>query len=118
MTTEEWPTEWLRAVLGLAVLGVLDDAPAHGYAVAQRLAERGLGDVRGGTLYPLLGRLQDAGWVEGEWEPGSAGPGRKVFRLTPAGRRHLAEQGERWAAFCRTTGVVLSPSTASERTPR
>lgn len=118
MATEEWPTEWLRAVLGLAVLGVLDGAPAHGYAVAQRLAERGLGEVRGGTLYPLLGRLQDAGWVEGEWEPGTAGPGRKVFRVTPAGHLHLAEQGERWAAFGRTTGPVLSPSTASERTPR
>ncbi len=101
---EGWPSEWLRGVLGLCVLGVLRGGTGHGYAIAQRLATAGLGEVKGGTLYPLLGRLQDAGWVAGEWEPGQGGPGRKVFRITRAGLHHLDAMAEQWRDF----GVVTT----------
>lgn len=116
-TSEAWPSEWLRGVLGPCVLGVLQAEPAHGYAIAHRLAEAGLGETKGGTLYPLLARLQDAGWVAGEWEPGQAGPGRKVFRLTPAGAEHLAEVSQQWRAFGTVTnGLVSAPTRRVRRT--
>lgn len=103
MDEEHWPSEWLRDVLGVCVLRVLLDGPSYGYAITQRLAEAGLGAVKGGTLYPLLGRFEEAGHVEVEWRPGEGGPGRKYFALTPAGREHAREQATRWAAFTTTT---------------
>lgn len=103
MDEEHWPSEWLRGVLGVCVLRVLLDGPSYGYAITQRLAEAGLGAVKGGTLYPLLGRFEEAGHVEVEWRPGEGGPGRKYFALTPAGREHAREQATRWGAFTTTT---------------
>lgn len=103
MNSEQWPSEWLRGVLGVCVLRVLLERPSYGYAITQRLSEAGLGDVKGGTLYPLLGRLEEAGHVEVEWRPGDGGPGRKYFALTPSGREHAHDQAARWAAFTTTT---------------
>ena len=54
-----WPGDWLRGVLEIAVLRCLaDGGPSYGYAIALALEEAGLGQVKGGTLYPLLGRLE------------------------------------------------------------
>ncbi len=114
-TTEGWPSEWLRGVLELCVLGALRDEAGHGYAIAQRLATAGLGEVKGGTLYPLLGRLQDAGWVAGEWEPGRAGPGRKVFSLTRAGRDHLDALAQQWQDFGAVTTHLATDTTGDPR---
>lgn len=103
MNTEQWPAEWLRGVLGVCVLRILLEGPSYGYAITQRLAASGLGAVKGGTLYPLLGRLEEAGHVEVEWRPGDGGPGRKFYALTPQGRRHADEQAARWADFTTIT---------------
>lgn len=46
-TDEEWPSDWLRGVLGLAVLAVLTRGHRHGYAIAAELADDGLGTVKG-----------------------------------------------------------------------
>lgn len=98
-TERAWPAEWLRAVLSLAVLRAIDDGATYGYAIAVRLEQAGLGTVKGGTLYPLLGRLEDGGLVEAEWRAGEGGPGRKHYMLTAEGNRSLQEQAERWARF-------------------
>ncbi|WP_068428998.1 PadR family transcriptional regulator [Piscicoccus intestinalis] len=112
-TEQEWPSDWMRGVLGAAVLAVLARGPAHGYAIASDLADTGLGTVKGGTLYPLLGRLESAGHVSARWEPGDGGPGRKVYSLTPAGRDHLQHQARRWARFTDLTRGLFegSPTT-------
>lgn len=115
-----WPTEWLRGVLGLCVLRVLADGPTYGYAVAQRLEELGVGTVKGGTLYPLLGRLETAGAVVTHWRAGDGGPGRKYYELTPAGRAELDREAARWARFAHlTTAVVVRAraDTAPEERP-
>lgn len=106
-TDEDWPSDWMRGVLAVAVLAVLVRGQAHGYAIAADLAEAGLGQVKGGTLYPLLGRLETAGHVQAQWEPGAGGPGRKVYLLTQQGREHLAEQTGRWARFTDTTRDLI-----------
>ncbi|CAN5751328.1 hypothetical protein BH24ACT2_BH24ACT2_09320 [soil metagenome] len=72
--------QWLRGVLDLCVLATLAERERHGYAIASRLGEAGLGDVKGGTLYPLLARLQTAGHVTTRWEPGEHGPGASTTR--------------------------------------
>ncbi|MDD9206352.1 PadR family transcriptional regulator, partial [Georgenia sp. 10Sc9-8] len=67
------------------------------------LAEAGLGSVKGGTLYPLLTRLENAGWVSVEWRAGEGGPGRKYYLLTDDGRRELEASAHRWTQFTELT---------------
>lgn len=112
MNTEQWPSEWLRGVLGVCVLRILLDGPSYGYAITQRLAEAGLGTVKGGTLYPLLGRLEEAGHVEVDWRPGDGGPGRKYFELTASGHERAHDQAARWAAFTITTRSLTDEALA------
>lgn len=107
MTEIRWPGDWLRGVLELCVLGALADGPTYGYAIAQRLAEAGLGSVRGGTLYPLLTRLQSEGLLESSWHAGEGGPGRKYFRLTADGRQELASRTTQWGHFVEATRKLL-----------
>lgn len=115
MNTKQWPSEWLRGVLGVCVLRVLLDGPSYGYAITQRLDEAGLGAVKGGTLYPLLGRLEEAGHVEVEWRPGDGGPGRKYFALTEQGRDQAHEQAARWADFTTITRALTDGAQTSGR---
>jgi len=102
----EWPSEWLRGVLEVCVLRILTDGPSYGYAITQALGDAGLGEVKGGTLYPLLGRLEEAGHVEVEWRPGEGGPGRKYFALTAPGRAHARDLSQRWVAFTTITRAL------------
>lgn len=113
--TQEWPSEWLRGVLDLCVLRCFADGPSYGYAVATRIEAGGLGAVKGGTLYPLLGRLERDGDVESEWRPGDGGPGRKYYRLTESGARRLVAGVDRWAAFAAVTTTVLGGARDGEQ---
>jgi PadR family transcriptional regulator PadR len=91
--------QWLRGVLDLCALASLRDCERYGYDLAQHLESGGLGRVKGGTLYPLLARLEAAGLVKSRWQPGSQGPGRKYYALTQDGRAVLREQAAEWRAF-------------------
>jgi transcriptional regulator len=77
--------------LGLLVLRVLQGAPLHGYAIAQKihLLSSDVLKVEEGSLYPALQRMLLRGWVKAEW--GTSETNRKVrfYRLTPLGRRQL-----------------------------
>ncbi|MFD7231593.1 PadR family transcriptional regulator [Streptomyces sp. NPDC059881] len=102
-------TGWLRGVLPLALAAVLAEGDRHGYALVQELASRGFGTIRGGALYPVLGRLETDGVVEARWEPGEGGPGRKVYRLTDAGRARLREEATSWKQFSDAMDQLLAP---------
>lgn len=100
-------SQCLRGVLDLAVLAALHDRERYGYEIAQRLESAGLGPLKGGTLYPLLGRLEKAQLVEPQWRPGEQGPGRKYYALTPDGRRFLRDETEEWDTFVARTAALL-----------
>jgi PadR family transcriptional regulator PadR len=104
----EWPTPWVRAALDLAVLASLTDGSLHGYAIGQALAAHGFGLLRGGSLYPVLNRLEEAGDVEATWVEGRGGPGRREYELTTGGRERL----ERDLASWRRLGDTLTTMTA------
>lgn len=108
MTETQWPSEWLRGVLELGTLRVIASGPTYGYAIAADLTAAGLGTVKGGTLYPILGRLEAAGLVDIEWRAGDGGPGRKYYELSPSGRVELAARAAEWQAFTATTLDLLS----------
>ncbi len=115
MTETPWPTEWLRGVLEVCVLAVIDRGPTYGYAISAELAAAGLGDLKGGTLYPLLGRCEQAGWVAVEWRVGESGPGRKYYTLTQSGRTELRGRASRWHEFVDVTGSLLAASELKEK---
>jgi PadR family transcriptional regulator PadR len=108
MTDEGWPSEWLRGILPLCVLAIVIENDAHGYAIAQRLADYGVPNVKGGTLYPLLNRLENEGLVSSHWAEGPSGPGRKLYSPTSAGRASFNERSRQWLEFCKVTETVLT----------
>lgn len=115
MTTEAWPSDWLRGVLEVCVLRALAAAPTYGYAIAADLEAAGLGTIKGGTLYPLLTRFENAGVVAPEWRTGESGPARKYYSLTDRGRTELDALTARWAEFAHVVSSHLE--TERERDP-
>lgn len=91
-----WPTPWVRAALDTAILGCLVTGPLHGYAIATALRERGFGQLKGGSLYPALARLEESGAVTTAWVEGSGGPGRRQYTLTSAGRARMRDDVQAW----------------------
>lgn len=115
---QPWPSEWLRGVLEVCVLRVLADGETYGYAIASRLADTGLGVVKGGTLYPLLNRLESAGLVTAQWRAGDGGPGRKYYLLTADGHQQLQDTAAQWSAFIEMTeGIIAGRRAGLERQP-
>lgn len=98
------------------MLAVLAEGPTYGYAITARLEALGLGTVKGGTLYPLLARLEQAGHVSVEWRAGEGGPGRKYFQLTEAGTLARSRQAEQWSAFTALTTQIATGG-AAHRNP-
>ncbi len=108
MEAIQWPTEWLRGVLEVCVLRIISRGPTYGYAIASELTSAGLGTLKGGTLYPLLARCEQAGFVEVEWKAGESGPGRKYYRLTAAGTEELDQRAAQWAAFTEVASAAVN----------
>lgn len=109
MDEHQWPGEWLRGVLSLCVLSVVAEGPTYGYAVAQRLQEAGLGSIKGGTLYPVLTRLETDGLVTSAWREGEGGPGRKFVSITAAGHADLTARAGSWLTFTERAAGLLPP---------
>jgi PadR family transcriptional regulator PadR len=96
MDEVDWNQELTRAALPQAVLAVLSHGESHGYAIAEVLRSHGFVRIKGGTLYPLLKRLEDQGLVGHTWQHDQAGPGRKQFALTEQGRHELERAALAW----------------------
>lgn len=115
MDSEPWPVEWLRGALELCVLAIISRGSTYGYAIAQDLQAVGLGTVKGGTLYPLLSRFEQAGLVDIDWRQGDSGPGRKYYQLSDKGREHFDAHAARWLAFTDlATGVISAQRSHDE----
>jgi PadR family transcriptional regulator, regulatory protein PadR len=94
-----------KGALDLCVLALLSRADNYAYEIASRLAEAiGMGE---GTIYPLMRRMQADGLVETYLVESSAGPSRKYYRLTDAGRRSLTAQKDAWRAFAGSVETIL-----------
>lgn len=116
---QAWPAEWLRGALELCTLGVISRGPTYGYQITADLAAAGLGTIKGGTLYPLLARLEEAGLVSVEWRPSESGPARKYYSLSPAGRSRFEERRHQWVLFAEVVdGAIGAASAASVRSTK
>ena len=110
MFDERLDRELLRGVLPLCVLAVVAaHGPTYGYAITRSLAGGGLSAVKGGTLYPLLQRLEDDGLVTTTWQQGDRGPSRRYYAVTDTGREALASAASRWdEVTSAATGIVTA----------
>ncbi|MGX6514096.1 MAG: PadR family transcriptional regulator [Schaalia turicensis] len=102
-----------KGVLELIVLASLSRAPAYDGALLQRLENAGMA-VSAGTLYPLLNRLKKAGHLAIHWEESPAGPPRKIYTITAAGRSY----GERLAGEWRNLAAVVTSHLTALTTDR
>jgi DNA-binding PadR family transcriptional regulator len=102
----------LRGHLETMVLSTLERGEAHGLEILRRLDEAGCGllQLKEGSLYPALYRLEAAGEVTATWEDdvqGRRGARRRLYRLTAKGRRKLDAGRVEWKQFVRVLGGIL-----------
>ena len=86
-----------RDINVLLVLSTVREGPKHGYQIALDVesSSNGLFRFRHGTLYPILHRLEEEGFIDGTWSKEGGGRRRKVYRLTRSGSRHLSGETDR-----------------------
>jgi len=95
----------------LLILSLLEARPRHGYEISKMIESRSEGRLRFhiASLYPLLYRLEERGWLEGRWVEKPGTRRRRFYRLTREGRKVLAAQRDNWLEFieavARITGV-------------
>jgi PadR family transcriptional regulator PadR len=109
------PIELLQGTLDLLVLQTLTWGPQHGYGITQaiRAHSREALQVDTGSLYPAVHRLEREGSVESEWKTSENSQRVKVYRLTAAGRRKLAQERSRWERLLEAMSGVLDASKAA-----
>ena len=88
-----------KGALEYCVLALLVDEPRYGFELVQRLGEVDGMLTSEGTIYPLLSRLRRDGMVDTEWRESSEGPPRRYYKLTPGGRKALANFRVQWDTF-------------------
>lgn len=101
--------ELLKGHLPLLILGLLEECPLHGYAICEAVKERYAGSFKlgEGTLYPLLYRLERKGHIKGKWEAGPNGRERKVYNITPSGKREIHRGQKEWKSLIQLFRDVL-----------
>lgn len=104
---ENRSTQLLKGVLDMLLLALIAEGPRYGYEMVQALSRRGLDLVSEGSIYPVLGRLEKAGLIEGYFEPSPQGPRRKYYRLRPRGREVLDRWVDEWRRFAAGVTAVL-----------
>jgi len=99
----------MRGTLDLLVLKTLELGPRHGISVAERIRQitSGTFAVKPGSLFPALHRLEQNGFISGEWTQSPEGRRVKAYRLTAQGRRQLAAEQRAWARIVGAMTQVL-----------
>ncbi len=105
--------DMLQGTLDMLVLRTLLTGAAHGHTIAHAI-ERSSDDVlqiEHGSLYPSLYRLESRGLIASFWGTSENNRKAKYYRLTPAGRKHLSSERDRWDALVQAIGRVMGPAT-------
>ena len=90
-------TEMLKGTLEGIVLAILSMRAAYGYEITAWLRDQGFADIAEGTVYALLVRIEQRGFVDIEKVPSEKGPPRKVYSLNAEGREYLEEFWRTWS---------------------
>ena len=92
----------------LILLSILEPRPRHGYEIGKLIETRSRGQLifHVASLYPLLYRLEERGWLQGRWVEKAGERRRRFYSLTAEGRRVLIRQRETWRAFVQAMALV------------
>ena len=106
--------ELKRGSAELLILSLLEARPRHGYDLSKLIEKRSGGQLKFhiDSLYPLLYRLEERGWIKGTWVEKADERRRRFYRLTPQGKRVLAHQRKTWDAFVEAVKRVTGDENA------
>ncbi|HEY6969374.1 MAG TPA: PadR family transcriptional regulator, partial [Candidatus Angelobacter sp.] len=101
--------ELLQGTLDMLILNALALAPLHGLGVSQRIEQvtRGTFQVKPGSLFPALHRMEERGWLKSSWGESENNRRAKYYELTRAGRRQLETETRRWKQISVAVGRAL-----------
>ena len=104
--------ELLQGTLDMLILKIAALRPIHGYAIVQRIQQisNDALQIRQGSLYPALYRLERRGWLAAEWKTTEGGREAKYYSVTRAGRQQLAAETAGWSRLCAAISLVLETS--------
>jgi len=98
----------------LLILSLVEARARHGYELCKLIEARsdGVLTFRAASLYPLLYRLEDRGWIQGRWVEKAGQRRRRYYRLTPAGATVLVSQRSTWREFVAAINRITEPEHA------
>jgi PadR family transcriptional regulator len=99
----------LQGTLDLLILRVLAREAMHGYGIMQRLHDltEGVFDVTPGSLFPSLQRLEEKGWIAGDWGTSENNRRARFYSITKGGRKQLRHEERQWSAITAAVARVL-----------
>jgi transcriptional regulator len=102
-------TDLLRGTLDMLILKTLTLQPMHGLGLARRIHQvtEGAFEVKPGSLFPALHRMEQKGWIKGTWGESENKRRAKYYRLTAPGRRQLGEERQNWHQLVLTIAKVM-----------
>ncbi|HSM76777.1 MAG TPA: PadR family transcriptional regulator, partial [Bryobacteraceae bacterium] len=102
-------TDLLQGTLDVLILKVLTLEPMHGLGISRRIAQvtGGTFQVKPGSLFPALHRMEEAGWLSAEWGQSENSRKAKFYSLTKAGQRQLKEETVQWARISAAMASAL-----------
>jgi PadR family transcriptional regulator, regulatory protein PadR len=105
----EHSTNLLQGTLDLLILQAIGNAEFHGLGISHRIEQitHGTFQVKPGSLFPALHRLEEAGWLTSFWGESENRRRAKFYRRTKAGERQLGIETEHWTTISRAMGHAL-----------
>lgn len=97
----------LKGILEGCILLIISKENTYGYGVLERLKQSGFKDIKEGTIYPLLLRLEKQGRLVSEMKESPLGPKRKYYRLTPEGESQLSEFLQEWELLSKNVNGLI-----------
>lgn len=101
--------ELLQGTLDMLILKIVALGPIHGYGIVQRILQisKDSLQVRQGSLYPALHRLEKRNWLKAEWKITEGGRDAKYYSLTKTGRQQLEAETQSWERLCSAISLIL-----------
>jgi PadR family transcriptional regulator PadR len=114
ITAKLFDREMKKGSAEMLILSLVERRPRHGYEIGKLIEARSGGVVRFNvaSLYPLLYRLEERGFVEGRWVEKAGQRRRRYYRLTARGRKTLREQRSMWREFVKAIQQITAAENA------
>jgi len=103
---ENTQSQMRKGILEICILSILEKGDAYPTEIIEELKDAKLIVVKG-TLYPLLNRLKDAGYLNYQWKESTQGPPRKYYKITPEGKKLLKELKENWEDIVKSVNKII-----------